>query len=266
MEPERALKPISIMPVVGGPPFQIEDGATFLDQQSIALQYETDYRQAANILPACFKPTPSPLVTVTFAYNAGVEGIARRGYNYVAVSVSAAFDGDEEHIQGNYAVVVYENDTYAIIYGRELMGIPKLYADISTPKHQPDGRIRCEASLWGHMLFGIDVKADTNQPAEAIKELNANARGFLLGYKYVHRVDGPPDADYPLVTPSDAVYRQRWLGAEGTLFFGDPSTEDVGFNKDILDIVRSLTIKRILTVSRTLYSSTLRIDLTRKLQ
>jgi len=44
---------------------------------------------------------------------------------------------------------MFEDQTLPILGGREDLGVPKLYADISPARILADGRLRCEASLWG---------------------------------------------------------------------------------------------------------------------
>jgi acetoacetate decarboxylase len=74
-----------------------------------------------------------------------------------AVQVAARFDGEKDHIEGDYILVMFENDTIPIIGGREQLGVPKLYADISMIKTQSNGHLWCEASLWGELLVSMDL-------------------------------------------------------------------------------------------------------------
>ena len=60
-------------------------------------------------------------------------------------------------MDGDYVLVMFENATTPIITGREHLGIPKIHADISAVRTLDSGHLRCEASLWGHLLFGIDL-------------------------------------------------------------------------------------------------------------
>jgi acetoacetate decarboxylase len=142
--------------------------------------------------------------------------------------VRARYDGEQDHVEGDYAVIMFEDDTFPIILGRELLGVPKLFADISPTKALPDGRLRCEASLWGHLLFGIDVGSLVQQDDPVISAANENPRGLpMLGYKYISALDDIPDAAYPISTPSDRKLKQLWVGTSGSVFFGNPTAADV---------------------------------------
>jgi acetoacetate decarboxylase len=264
---EEKRKPRFSMPLIAGPRRARIGGIPYRERQTIALQYETDSEKISGVLPDCYEPADKPVVTIGFIYNDGVDFLAGRGYNIATVNVSTVFNGSRDNVEGSFSIVMYEDDTIPIIGGRENLGVPKIFADISRPKIYPDGKIRCEASLWGHLLFGIEVKPDRKQPEEVIRGMNMNPRGPpLLGYKYIPSLEGPPDAAYPIATPSDVTYKEHWTGVEGRVYYGDPSHEDVSFNKAILDAVKSLEIKSILGVSRTYSSTLLRGDLAKKLQ
>jgi hypothetical protein len=58
---------------------------------------------------------------------------------------------------------MFEDETWPIIGGREDLGVPKLYADISPYKILTNGSLRCEVSLWGHLLFGLELSSPKAQ-------------------------------------------------------------------------------------------------------
>jgi acetoacetate decarboxylase len=54
-----------------------------------------------------------------------VDYLAGRGYNIVFVTVAAKFSGNKDKLEGDYVLVIFENDAIPIITGRELLGAPK---------------------------------------------------------------------------------------------------------------------------------------------
>jgi len=266
MDAEKNQQPIYLMPLIGKPWFNAHGGVAYRERQTLLIQYQTDPKSITKLLPPNFKLTNKPIVTIGFTYSDGVDTFAGRGYGLASISVSATYNGANEQVDGSYSIVMYENETTPIIAGRELLGVPKIYGDLSPPKIYPDGRIRCEVSLWGHLLFGIEVKPDNKQPEKTIVEMNKNPRGLpLLGYKYIHRIDGAADAAYAVATPSDTLYGGLWTGSEGRVYYGDPDESDVGFDKHVLDAIKSLNVERVLGVSRVYSSSVLRVDLAKQL-
>jgi acetoacetate decarboxylase len=258
---------VKIMPLLKGTYLGDRTGGVlYRERQSITLQYETDKQAIENLLPEFYKPTDKPIVNVSFVYNNGVDFMKGRGYNLTAFSLSAKHLGERETTEGNFIVVMYENDTLPIITGRELLGVPKLYGDIPPVRVLPDGRIKCEVSVWGHLLYGIEVTPETKQGDEIINAMNRNPRGApMLGYKYIHSLEGPPDVYYPIATPSDSVLKELWTGTRGAVYYGEPSEDDVALHKPILDAIKSLKMRKILSVSRSFGSSTLRTDLAKRL-
>jgi hypothetical protein len=258
-----------MMPLMMGPLDNRKDsgGAVYRKVETVALQYETSPEAIAALLPDCYQPTKKPIVTVAFIYNDGVDFMAGRGYRIATVMVTARYDGERDHTEGSFALVMFEDDTLPIVLGRERLGVPKLYADISPIRTLPDGHLRCEASLWGHLLFGIDVDPLVKQDDAMIAAANESPRGApLLGFKYISSPDGPPDAAYPLSTPSDRTLVGMSLGRSGRFFFGNPGLEDIGVVARAIDALGTLPVQQVVGTSRSRSSSVLRADLCRRLR
>jgi acetoacetate decarboxylase len=145
------------MPIIAGPLFEKGIPIPYPEVEGLVVQYETTKEAIAALLPDCYEPGADPLVTMLFGYNNGLSFMAGGDYRLAAVQVAARYDGEEDHVEGDYILIMFEDRTLPIIGGREQLGVPKLFADISVIKTLPDGRLRSEASLWGHLLFSIDV-------------------------------------------------------------------------------------------------------------
>jgi acetoacetate decarboxylase len=233
----------------------------------LGYQYLTDPEALSALLPDCYRPSKEPLVTVLFSQNNGLSFMAGGGYRLAAVQVEARFDGEQDHVFGDYILVMFESQTWPIIGGREDLGIPKLYADIPPIKLLPDGHLRCEASYWGHLLFGLDVPPLKKQigVVKVVASRQINARPWLA-YKYIPSLDGPPDASYPTFTRNDTRLDKLWMGKKASLRFGTGRYEDIGIVKTLLDALATLTILRPVQVVHFTGSAVLRYDLSRRLK
>lgn len=260
-----------MMPMVGGP---IRDGLVgqhYRRRETLAIQYKSTPEAVAALLPGCFTPADPPVVTFSAVYCDGVDLLAGRGYRIGTVMLAARFDGENEQLQGNYILVMFEDSVWGIVTGREVLGIPKLYADFSSLIILPDGRIRSELSMWGHFLFGIEVGPLQQQDAPVVARVNAQAPLPYLAYKFIPSLEGPPDAAYPTVTPSDVTVNEVWLGTSGRVYFGDVGQEGTettpvtAHMKRIVDAVKSLPMQEFISASRSLGSTVLRVDLARRL-
>jgi len=257
------------IPFIFGPMFDKDNIPRLLYPkiETLAIQYTTDPGVVASLLPECYQVTKEPMITIIFGYYDGLEFMGGGQYRVATVQVSAQFKGQKDNIEGDYILVMFENDTFPIIGGREDLGVPKIYADISPIKILPDGYLRCEASLWGHLLFGTDFEPlkEQNKLVIQVASKRINERPWLC-YKYIPSLDGPPDADYPTMSKSDLKIEQLWLGKSGKIFFGSLQYEDVGYTKYVIDNLKTLQIKEIIQTAHIYGSSVLRYDLSRRLK
>jgi len=260
---------IYLLPLIRGPVF--EQGKVpalvYGEVEMLAVQYETDYDAVQALLPDCFQPAKIPVVTASFGYFGGVDFLAGGGYSIVAVSVGARFDGEKDHVEGGAVLVIFEDDTIPIIGGREQLGAPKIHADISPIKTLPDGALWCEASHWGHLLFGVDLgpikKQNILVRSVAAKRLSNQP---MLGYNYIPSLNGPPDAAYPTLFQTDYKIDELWLGKMGKIFFGDAVEEDIGWYRQVIDALKTLPVRQVTQIVRFRGSQVLRYDLYRRLQ
>ena len=255
---------INLMPLIGGSFWDLKNlpRHVYSNVESLMLEYETDPEAIPPLLPEPFKPGKSPTVSVLFADNNGVDFMAGGGYRLAAISVAAQYDGKDGHLEGSYVLVMPENNALPIVIGREWLGMPKFFTDISSIRVMNDGHLRCETSLWGHLLFGIDIAPPLKEQNGLICKVASNQSTKIpaFGYKYIASLDGPPDADYPTIMWSDTNIKHLWLGKTGELYFGNPSNQDIGYYKPIIDALRSLPVRKVNQTSHSLGSMVLRND------
>jgi len=162
---------------------------------------------------------------------------------------------------------MFEDQTWPIIGGREDLGIPKLYADISPITLLPDNHLRCEASLWGHLLFAIELSPQKNQNAvvrlAATRMINARP---MLAYKYIPSLHGPPDASYPTVSKNDTKVRDLWFSESGKVAFGDAGFDDTAYSSLVINALKPLQVVKFERALHYRGSAVLRYDLSRRLR
>lgn len=260
---------IHVTPFIMGPIFDQDNlpGLVHSEAEMLILSYHTDRDAIRLLLPACYELGEEPIVTVAFAEYGGVDFLAGNSYRRATVQVAARYDGKEDHLDGDYVLVAFENETMPIVMGREHMGIPMVYGDIFPIKALSNGNLRCEASLWGHLLFGIEVASPGRQSVSSCEEAGKSfSERPTFGYKYFQSLDGPLDADYPTVSWADFEIELMWLGAKAKFYLGNPSEEDVGEFRPIIDALRSLPVREVTQTIRTRGSMVLRYDKCRRLR
>ncbi len=256
------------MPLIAGPFFDLDDRPrlAYPHIEVLAFQYLTEKQAIEALIPECYKPADEPVVTILFSQNNGLEFMAGAGYSLAAVQVAVRFDGDQDHVEGDLILVMFENHTWPILAGREDLGIPKLYADISTIRESADGNRKAMASQWGRLLFSLELPPLKSQiaPVRLVANRRINARPWL-GYKYIPSLDGPPDADYPTISYNNNKISKLWLGKEATVTYGSAGVEDIGYARNIIDALLTLEIVEPLQSLYFVGSSVLRYDLSRRL-
>jgi acetoacetate decarboxylase len=256
------------MPLIMGPQW-VGDTPNFHYSQTeiVALQYLTDPNAISVMLPACYRLGKEPQVTVLFGYNNGLDFMAGGGYILAAVQVSACFDGEKDHVEGDYVLVMFENQAWPMICGREDLGIPKLYADISPIKIYSNGRLRCEATYWGHLLFSLELSPQKKQNRLVKYAANKiiNSRPWL-GYKYIPSLAGPPDAEYPTISYNDTNIDNLWFSKTGKIEFGNATSNEIGQVEQLINALKALPILEVKQALHFVGSATLRYDLSRRLE
>ena len=181
-----------MMPAHFGPrPFSPKSSGWYRDVTSITVPFVTDRDKLSNYLPEPFEVAEDAVVTVTYACNKQVDWLAGHGYNLVAVSAAAIFRGEEETLEGNYTLVMWENLADPILTGRELQGIPKIYADIEDHSVIA-GQWRTSASHFGHKILDI-VASDLREPTPeetATYTVAAQGRDNPMALRYMPGISG----------------------------------------------------------------------------
>ncbi len=190
----------------------------YRDITSMVVAYRTDRDKLAAYLPAPFEVAEDPVISVTYACNRQVDWLAGHGYNLIAINASAVFRGEEETMEGDYTLVIWENLTDPILTGRELQGIPKLYADI--PEHSIfDGEWHTAASHFDHRFLDLNIRALREPTAQELSD-NDQARAGKdnpMGWRFMPGLLGFGQSINEFVTyPSKTEITEAWVG-EGSL-------------------------------------------------
>jgi acetoacetate decarboxylase len=252
-----------MMPFLLGP-FSKQYNPTYKEIDIVVFQYLIDPESILALLPKCYQPSKQPSVTVAFQGSNGVDFLAGNDYRLFMIAVGAQFTGEEHQVEGGYVLVMFENSSIPIILGRERLGIPKIYADITSVRVLENDHLRCEASLFGHLLIGFDLVPPFKKQNRVIRKAasSLSSKQPLLGYKHIPATSysDPPDVDYPTAYFNDYLFDELWLGKTGSLHFGDPQAEDIRFYKPIVDALKTLPVNEVIRVSRSRGSTIIRND------
>jgi acetoacetate decarboxylase len=184
------------------------------DVTVIAVPYVTDRDAIASFLPAGFEPTLVPVITVYYCCNKQVDWLAGHGYNMIGVNASVIFTGKDETLEGSYCLAIWENLTDPILRGREVQGIPKVFADI--PDHsQRSGKLATNASHFGHKIVDLSIENLTPLGQEQITEMMESQldKDHPMACRYLPNIGMGGAALNEVTTfPSESIHKEVWVG------------------------------------------------------
>ena len=215
----------------------------YRDVTALTIPYLTDRDKLAMLLPEGFEPSDDPVVSVFYACNKQVDWLAGHGYNMVGVNAAVTYRSKGETLEGTYALVIWENLTDPILTGRELQGIPKIYADI--PDHSISNDIwRCNASHFGHNIVELIV---SGLRAPELEEIAAGQQARQgkdnpMGWRYIQQAGSfGPKVDEYTTYPSENHITQIMLG-EGKVDWKQLSWEQNPTQFHIVNALEALPI------------------------
>jgi acetoacetate decarboxylase len=246
------------MPLIMGPVFDRESrpGRVYGETESLSFTFRTDADAARELVPECFLVPDDPTVTVAFGDYNLVDFMAGDGYRVAYVGVSARYQG-EETVDGLHILVMWENRTVPIVTGRELIGIPKLHADITSIRGVEEGTLRAGASVWGHEVMRLDVVGckEQNLLVRRTAQKRVNSNPWL----------GPPDASYPMVVWNEVKIDRLELGEAGSVEFGTADESDLGQLAAIGRALRTLPVGEMMFAAHVKGSAVLALNRSRRL-
>ncbi len=184
------------MPAHFGPRYQgAKTSGWYHDVTTMIVSYVTDRELLSRYIPAPFELAETAVVSVAYARNRNVDWLAGHGYNLIAVNAAVNFKGQRDQLAGNYCLVMWENLADPILTGRELQGIPKIYADISDLDIH-EGRWRAEASHFGHPIVDLEVAELSTPSAEDITLFQAaqQDKDHPMAWRYLPNVGAGGEA------------------------------------------------------------------------
>ena len=208
------------------------------------INYVTDKDALASMLPPGFEPTDVPTVNVWAQYCRDVSFLAGFGYNIVGVNFAAVWQGKKDTRTGELSAVLWENDFLPIMFGREHLGAPKLWADIPDAQILKGNGRHFLCSEKGSLLVEGFVTDLEPLPAEALAMFDAEAKnGNWFCWKYIsHAGQKKADLSLPTSMHYQCKLKEGW-SAKGTHKFHTPKWEEAPLSAHIMAGLSKLKVK-----------------------
>ena len=202
---------------------------------SVNVKFETDGALLQKLLPPMLVPAANEVPVYQNKY-INVNFMAGRGYNFFGVSIPAKYEKNGETIQGSYLPVCWMNDAFAILFGREGAGYPKLYADMTDPVLTDTG-YRCFCSEYGHKLIELEVSDLVQVPSEQVTKDVLNGNLFL--HKSIRGFGDVKEVDYVTVGGNQSTLSSFAYG-KGTCTFFDATWQQAPCSYNVMRGLREL--------------------------
>jgi len=215
----------------------------FGDVWTLSTSYLSTKDAIAAHLPPGFDPDDEPIVTVFCMQCTKVNVLADGGYNLIGLNLAASFKGEKDVETGNYCVVLWENHCYPIIRGRELLGAPKLFADIPDPVFD-HGIWHVEAIDNRHLLVAMNINQEEKIGSEKLDAMaERDNQTSWLGWRYIPNINGIGAAiSEPTLIGKEDNYDEGWTG-DGTITYGDATWVESPMSGDIVQAIKELSIE-----------------------
>lgn len=121
-------------------------------QTIIWADFAADADQIAALLPEGFEPAPSADLHVELKNMTGIGWLGGRGYSVGTITTGVRRVADDGHpTEGRFKLILWENHADPIITGREELGYPKVFGDIT--EVQDDGASASASISWDGYTF-----------------------------------------------------------------------------------------------------------------
>jgi hypothetical protein len=213
------------------------------------ISYLTDHDALLRVLPPGFTPTEEPTIQVNYTTCLEIPYMAGRGYNLVGVDALVRFDGEVDHLEGWFGLVLWMDKFMPMVGGREIMGAAKIYAEVP-PLRTYDGKKCFSFSDEGSLLIEGEVW-DLHELSK--DEINARIAGAgdrqWLGWKYIPNVtsDGA-DISHPTYLPTKRDVKRVWT-CQGKVKYHETAWENAPFSGPIVNNLMKLPIIKYLEAS-----------------
>jgi acetoacetate decarboxylase len=236
----------NLMPHMLGRGPLVEKGV-FGENTILSVSYLTDMEALLALLPPGLRPANDPMVSIHYRHSEKVSFLGNGILNLLGIYVPVIYKGKRDQEVGVYSPVLWEDNTIAIILGREVMGAPKLYGDITNPIFI-NGVWRTLLSEEGRPLIEIKVRNLKPVAGRDLKEMQEQSLNrTYIGWKHIPKENGI-DTEVSHATYYQLPERldKAWTGeGEATLFETDP---EVNYWTDhIMRSLRTLPLIRCIS-------------------
>ena len=225
------------------------DVETDFDVHCSMIEFETTRSAVVELMPRWFLPTSRPRVTIVYRRMLGMTWMGGRDYQIVSARVTSTYDADPDQAVRPFAFVIWESDYAPVVAGRELMGAPKLVAELA-PVNVAGHDHTFECREYGTLLVKGSVFGLKPLEREEVRRRSTSSSAGSYFWKYIPGPSGVPDADYPVRISMTTPFVRIWQG-QGDFEWGRPSVKEAPYSAKIVE--RLSRLPRLSPISATVW-------------
>ena len=223
-----------------------------LTTEEVILQFRTTREAAEALLPEPFTVPEVPIVSLITTYLDNHPFLNGGGYALSGVYIRGRFDGEEHHLDGDFAAVLPENNNLCILSGRDIGGNAKFYCDIDRPVIWNDGTVVSNITIHGDLFYGFQLNGSDGQ-LQPVADLGPLTKALnaaeLFAYKVIPDNDewGLLNVSRPIAVRGVRTPKKAWMGKTGKVEWGTPRKHLAMERAAALYFQEHLPIEEILT-------------------
>jgi len=164
-----------------------------------SVDFLTNPAQLEDLLPEGFSLDGDPVVHIRYMVQTGIGWLAGRGYQILEFSFPAKFDGERDHVRGEFQPVLWEGMADGCFTGRDEVGFAKMWCELPEPIFFQN-YVHCIASWLGFKFMDMKIFDLKDAPKDS-KPVDWLKDGKLL-LKYIPKTEDWDEADvmYPVLS------------------------------------------------------------------
>jgi hypothetical protein len=223
------------------------------------MQFLTDPEGIRELLPEPFAPAEKPIVAVLHTWFENVDVMDGGAYALSSVLVAARFDGDKDHSEGLFPLIMPENNNYPMLMGIVSPGTGKFFGEIQRPYQLQNQHTVCQVRSWGYdhessgswqPFYGVDYapmkkcdEAGFKKWQKAISPLTLFNLKVIPGYV---GSKGPFDAFYPNQYGFQRDFLECWEGTSAEFRINEKLDESLTMERRIIAGLKKLPVREVL--------------------
>lgn len=196
----------------------VDNRVVYKNVMTFQVEQSTEASALAEYIPAAFELL-SPKLIWAYCNCRDVDFMSHGEYRIFQVCAPVRFEKDGDILDGLYPLVIFENDAFPILGGREEDGMPKIMCDIAGERRYEEHWF-ASAAMYCDTILRLDYHEERELSPVELKGLADNPQINNFGYRYIPNVGGSGASSSGLILyPQESHPDRAWSGSASVEVF-----------------------------------------------